>query len=184
MGEFPALPLAAARDRARDWLALVERGIDPAVQAEEDRRQRDRAAVEKMDRSFETTLQRYITARRRDGVRKVEEDRRDFERECLPVWRGRDIASLTMADILKVVEGIAARGKTRQALNVGQKIGSFFSWCEDDELVERTPYRPKRIRNAIGTKQSRARVLNDHEIAVPGRRPRRSTPSIAMSTGC
>ncbi|TIX00732.1 hypothetical protein, partial [Mesorhizobium sp.] len=72
-------------------------------------------------------LDRYIKARRRDGIRKVNEDEKDFNRECLPKWKGRDVASLTMADIMAVIDGIGARGAQRQALNMAQKIGTFFN---------------------------------------------------------
>src|SRR5437868_9516278 len=42
LGKYPALPLAMARDRARDVLLEVEKGIDPAAaKAEERRREAD-----------------------------------------------------------------------------------------------------------------------------------------------
>ncbi len=166
LGEYPALELAAARDKARQWLDLIGRGIDPAVKVEEEKQERDRAAVRKKDRSFETILARYIAGRRRDGVKKADEDERDFKRECLPLWQGRDVADLSMADILRVVEGIRDRGKVRQALNMAQKIGTFLSWCADDDLIPVSPYRPKRVRIAIGEKQARDRVLSNAEIAT------------------
>ena len=127
-------------------------------------RAREKAAAEKQDKSFATILARYIKARRRDGVRKVDEDEQDFNRECLPAWKDKAVGDITMADILKVVEAIRDRGKTRQALNMAQKIGTFFNWCADDDLIPASPYRPKRVRIALGERQSRDRVLTDNEI--------------------
>lgn len=166
LGEYPALELAVAREKARQWLDLIGRGIDPAAALEDEKQERARAASAKRDRAFETILSRYINARRRDGIRKVDEDQRDFERECLPHWRGRDIQSITMTDILRVVESIHNRGKTRQALNVAEKIGAFLSWCSDDDLITASPFKRKRIRIAVGEKQARTRVLSDAEIAA------------------
>jgi integrase len=178
LGEYPAMSLADARAKAAAWRDLIRAGIDPKIKEDEERQDREREAAGKKDRRFETVLDRYIKARRRDGIRKVDEDERDFYRECLPtlyesnkgkkgvktVWEGRDVASISSADIMAVVEPIAERGKQRQALNIAQKIGTFFSWCVDDEVIEVSPYRAKKVRTAIGEKKSRDRVLTDAEI--------------------
>lgn len=178
LGEYPALELGDARAKAREWLALLEKGIDPKQQIEDERQAREREQAGRQERSFEKVLERYIKARRRDGVRKVDEDERDFRRECLPttyepnkdrkgvkpVWEGRAVDDITMSDILAVVEAIRDRGAQRQALNMAQKIGTFFNWCADDEIIPVSPYRPKRVTIAVGERQSRDRVLTDDEI--------------------
>jgi integrase len=163
-GEHPAMSLADARKKAGAWRGLIKQGVDPKVKEEEARRAEHVAAAQKRDRAFETILERFIKARRRDGIRKVNEDEKDFNRECLPKWKGRDVASLTMTDIMDVIEGISGRGAQRQALNMAQKIGTFFSWCVDDEVIEVSPYRAKKVRTSIGEKGSRDRVLTDLEI--------------------
>lgn len=164
LGEYPAMTLAEARKKAGAWRDLIKLGVDPKEKEAEEREAAARAAAEKRDRSFETILDRFIKARRRDGIRKVDEDEKDFNRECLPKWKGRDVADLTMTDIMAVVEGIAERGKQRQALNIAQKIGTFFNWCVDDEVIEASPYRPKKVRTAVGQKESRDRTLSDEEL--------------------
>ncbi|MGX5846936.1 tyrosine-type recombinase/integrase [Mesorhizobium sp. PL10] len=166
LGEYDVMSLDAARTKAREWAALIDRGIDPKVLAEEEREAAARAALESRDRSFETILDRFIKARRRDGIRKADEDERDLNRECLPKWKGRDVATLTNADIMAVVEPIYERGAQRQALNIAQKIGTFFGWCVDDDLIPASPFRAKKVRTTIGEKASRDRVLNDAEIAA------------------
>ncbi|WP_434723117.1 tyrosine-type recombinase/integrase [Mesorhizobium sp. RIZ17] len=163
-GEHPAMSLADARKKAGEWRGLIKHGIDPKVKEEEARQAERASAAQKIDRAFETVLDRFIKARRRDGIRKVDEDEKDFNRECLPKWKGRDVASLTMADIMEVIEGIADRGKQRQALNMAQKIGTFLNWCVDDDVIEVSPYRPKKVRTAIGQKAGRDRTLNDAEL--------------------
>ncbi|RWL17835.1 MAG: site-specific integrase [Mesorhizobium sp.] len=164
LGEYPAISLEDARKKAGTWRDMIKNGIDPKVKEEEARTAEKISAAQKRDRAFEAILDRFIKARRRDGIRKVNEDEKDFNRECLPKWKGRDVASLTMADIMEVVEGISARGAQRQALNMAQKIGTFFSWCVDDEVIEVSPYRAKKVRTAVGEKATRNRVLTDTEI--------------------
>lgn len=164
LGEHGAITLDKARDKAREWHGLLSKGIDPKVREEEERAAAAHAAAGKRDRAFEAVLDRFIKARRRDGIRKVDEDEKDFNRECLPRWKGRDVGALTMADVMGVVEAISDRGKQRQALNIAQKIGTFFSWCVDDDVIEVSPYRAKRVRTAIGQKTSRDRTLADGEL--------------------
>ena len=164
LGEYPAMSLADARAKAGAWRDLIRQGIDPKTKDDEEREVREREAAGKKDRRFETVLDRYIKARRRDGIRKVDEDERDFYRECLPKWKGRDVADITSADIMAVVEGIADRGKQRQALNIAQKIGTFFSWCVDDEVIDKNPYSKNKVKTSIGIKKPRNRVLTDAEI--------------------
>lgn len=164
LGEYPALELAAARDKAREWLAMLDRGIDPKQHLEAEKKARKVEETEKQDRAFETVLARFIKVRRRDGLRRVQDDEWDFNRDCLPKWRGKAVDEITMADILDVVEGIRDRGAERQALNMAQKIGTFLNWCADEELILASPYRPKRIASAIGKKKSRSRKLTDDEI--------------------
>ncbi|TGP50409.1 site-specific integrase [bacterium M00.F.Ca.ET.230.01.1.1] len=167
-GQHPAMSLAEARKKAGEWRGLIKSGIDPKAKEEEARAAEKISAAQKIDRAFETVLDRYIKARRRDGIRKVDEDEKDFNRECLPKWKGRDVAGLNMADIMEVIDGIARRGAQRQALNMAQKIGTFFNWCVDDEVAEGfvSPYRAKKVRTAIGEKTSRNRVFTDDEIRV------------------
>ncbi|RWQ54175.1 MAG: site-specific integrase [Mesorhizobium sp.] len=164
LGEYGALTLEAARIKAREWHGLISKGIDPRVKADEERETATRAAAEKRDKSFETILDRFIKARRRDGIRKADEDERDFNRECLPAWQGKAVGDIRSADVMAVLEKINERGKQRQALNMAQKIGTFFSWCVDDEVIEVSPFRAKKVRTTIGEKASRERVLTDAEI--------------------
>ncbi|QOF71421.1 tyrosine-type recombinase/integrase [Aminobacter sp. SR38] len=166
LGEYGALTLDQARDKAREWIALIKKGVDPAKAEQETRDAAERATKAKRERAFETVLAEFIKARKRDGVKKWKEDEADFQRECLPRWKGRAVEDITMSDILEVLEAINTRGKQRQSLNIGQKIGTFFSYCVDVELLDTSPYRPKRVSKVIGTKQIRERVLTPVEIAA------------------
>lgn len=171
IGEYPAMTLEDARKKAGGWRDLIKQGIDPKDQEEEarqtaeaEKQERVRGAADRRRKQFERVLVRYIKARRRDGIRKVEEDRNDFKRECLPAWRGKAVGDIQSADVMAVLEKINKRGATRQALNMAQKIGTFFNWCVDDELITASPFRAKKVRTTIGEKVSRDRVLTDAEV--------------------
>lgn len=164
LGKYPALELKAAREKAREWLALLDRGIDPSEKVKDDQRARELAKARHEERSFEVVLEKYILARKRDGVRKASIDERDFNREFVPAWKNLSVDEIRMDDIMQVIKKIHDRGKIRQALNIAQKIGTFFSWCVDADIIEFSPYRPKRIRTEIGEKVRRDSVLSDNEL--------------------
>lgn len=164
LGEYPAMSLAAARKRAADWREQIRQGIDPRVQEEAEQAARRREEEGRNRKTFEAVLERFIAARRRDGIRKADQDERDFKRLCLPQWQGKPVDEITMADILAVLEPIRDRGTVRMAQNLAQKIGTFLNWCVDDELMPASPYRAKRIKIALGEKKSKIRVLTPEEI--------------------
>ena len=164
IGAYPATSLDQARGQAREWLELLGKGIDPARKAD-DKAQTNRRVEERQNaRGFEANVYRFIKARKRDGVRKALVDERDFNRVFIPAWGNRPIEEISMSEILGVLEKVAERGATRQALNLGQKIGTFFNWAVDQELITVSPYRSKRVAHAIGKKASRERVLTDDEL--------------------
>jgi hypothetical protein len=57
LGSYGGLTLEAARTKARRWLELIARGIDPAEQVEQERRTRERARRT----TFGAVVEDYIT---------------------------------------------------------------------------------------------------------------------------
>jgi hypothetical protein len=56
LGEYPALSLADARDKARHWRELIRRGIDPKVEEERARL----AEIRKNAVTFETVAEEFL----------------------------------------------------------------------------------------------------------------------------
>ena len=56
LGEYPAIGLADAREKARKWIALIERGVDPQA---DDERQR-LAEMRKRENSFASIAEDFI----------------------------------------------------------------------------------------------------------------------------
>lgn len=164
IGEYGAIELAAAREKARQWIADVKAGIDPAEKAKQEREAEEREANAKNARAFETMLERYIDFKKEKGRAKWEEDKRDFEREFLPRWKGKAIDDITSDEVVEALEAIKKRGAVRQSQNMAQKIGTFFNhWVKMDEL-DLSPYRPLRIALVLGEKKERQRRLSRDEI--------------------
>jgi len=102
IGRASRLSLADARDKAREALAAVQAGEDPALERKE-RRSRDTTfgalAREVLDAKADQT---------RAATRKERE--RMLEADLLPAWKDRPAASITRREVLHLVEGIVDRG--------------------------------------------------------------------------
>src|ERR1700730_2097761 len=155
LGKYPVLTLAAARDRAREVLREVEKGIDPAAaKAEERRREADR---------FESVIAECIERHAKPNNRGWERQDRDLRREFLPHWRNRPISGIRRRDILEVLDKISARSSPRRANRYLALIKKFFAWCVERGYLEGSPasgIKPP------GREISRDRVLSDDEVRV------------------
>src|SRR5580704_5355327 len=101
LGGYPALPLAAARDRAREVLREVDKGNDPAAsKAEQRRREAD---------LFQAVAGEFIERHAKPNNRGWRRQDTDLKREFLPLWRDRPIASIAKGDILEVLDKITDR---------------------------------------------------------------------------
>ena len=103
LGPYPRLPLGEAREAAREALRHRLRRTGPH------RRQGDPRAAQAPAEAcagprFEKVLARFIAAQKRKGRRSADETRRILEKDALPRWKGRPIASITAADVVEAVE--------------------------------------------------------------------------------
>jgi integrase len=154
LGPFPALPLAAARDRARDVLREVDKGNDPGAAKIEERQH---AAAT----SFENVIAEFIERHCKPRNRGWQRQDRDLKREFLPYWRGRPIASIGRRDILEVLDKIADRTSPRRANRYLALLKKLFSWCAERGYVEASP---AAVVKPPGREMSRDRVLSDNEL--------------------
>lgn len=130
IGPYPIFTLSGARERAREIMAEVHSGRDPA----QDRR--DRRAAD----TFGAVWARYMAhvERNRKDVRNV---RHIGEKDLLPTFRHRKLSSITRADILELLDGIVNRGAGVKANRVREGLGTFYSWCVGRGLVDHNPVR-------------------------------------------
>jgi hypothetical protein len=94
LGKYGAIGLAEAREKARGWLALLEKGIDPAIEAERERLAEQRKQADTFAVVAETFFARKLKTQRRGFV--VE---RIVRNELLPSWGARPITDITHRDI-------------------------------------------------------------------------------------
>ena len=159
LGEYGAIGLAEARTKARCWLLLIERGIDPKIEAERDRLTEQR----KMADSFEAVAERFF-ARKLKTQRRGHVVERIVRNELLPAWGSRPVADISHRDVREVVERVVDRGAATYAHNVLDAANGVLNFAAAQDLVEHNPCRLLKRVDLIGRKRHRQRVLSDIEL--------------------
>ena len=176
LGEYGALTLEKARQKARDWLELVRQGKDPR-----DEEERLRAAEQrKRANSFRAVAEDFIREKLGKKVykssegeeivtyaeRKGREVENDIRREFLPAWGGRPVTDIAAFDVVQIVKAAKDRGAPYQAHNLLGTARRLFSWAIDQQAygLETSPCDRLKPKAIIGPKAFRTRVLNDSEL--------------------
>jgi integrase len=151
LGSYPKLSLAKAREHARDALAQVGRGIDPALKVKQ---------LREAD-TFEEVATQFIERYAKPKNKGWKEQQRDIERDLLPYWRRRRINSITRNDILEVLDRVIDRASPVSANRLLGLIRKLFNWCLERGILEVSPAASVK---PPGKEQSRDRVLSDEEL--------------------
>jgi integrase len=157
IGNYPAIKPAQARREASAALERVRQGTDPT----EAKRQRRMAGEPEVD-TFTNALRDYLDrAQRNTAPATFAEVKRVLEREFLPAWRKRPIASITRGDVNRIVDGIAGRGAEIQANRSLAYLRACFNWLVERGRLGGSPLTGMKLPTR---EQTRDRVLNDDEL--------------------
>jgi integrase len=161
IGEYDAISLADARETARDWLAMIRRGVDPREDLERQRVVEQR----KRENSFRAVCEEFFRLAL-PKQRKARQVQQDIEREFIPLWGGRPITEITSHDIVRVLDAAVGRGHLHQAHNLLGHIRRLFNWAIARGVygLDRSPCDRMKPREVIGAKVSRTRILNNAEL--------------------
>jgi integrase len=161
LGAYGAITLDAARERARVWLELIRRGIDPQVQEERERL----AELRKGAHTFTAVAEEFIRVHV-STTRKAAAVERDIRKEFIARWGERPIADITSHDVLAVIDAAVDRGAPAQAHNLLGYAKSLFSWAvgRPNYGLETSPCDRLKPKQIIGKKVARQRVLTGDEI--------------------
>ena len=158
--------LAKARSKAQDWLTLVGKGIDPAIEEE-----RQRAAEQrKQENTFAAVAEDFIKAKLA-GERKGEEVERDIRRVFIPAWGRRPITDITALEVRNLIKGFVDAGKPYQAHNLLGYARRLWNWAIGQHAygIETSPCDRLKPKDIIGKKRARSRVLSDAELRAAWR---------------
>jgi len=130
LGQYGELTLEAARDKARGWIDLLNKGRDPKNEEERQRREEER----KRANSFTSVLQDFVT-QKLVHERKGKETERDIRRDLLPTWGQRPITEITELDLLPIIN-VKKRNAPAQARNLLSTAKRMFSWAKDQRGMD------------------------------------------------
>jgi integrase len=154
LGKVSLQGVDKARSRAKNILAAVRLGKDPAGE-----KQRDRTTATE---TFKAIADRFL-AFQQTQLRPRSYD--DIERHLMVHGKslhGLLLAKLQRQDVASVISAVRAKGAAVTANRVRATLSSFFSWAISEGLVEHNP--------VTGTKRteekSRERVLDPTELRL------------------
>jgi len=161
IGNYGAISLDTARERARLWLQWIERGIDPVV---ENARQAA-AAQHKQVNTFAAVATDFLDRHGRT-LKKQGEARRIIEREFVRRWGARPAADITPQDVSIAIRAIVSRGAPYQAHNAFGYLRRLYSWAIGTQEYGLTSSPVERLspKDLIGRREPRERTLTDAEL--------------------
>jgi integrase len=169
IGEFGALGLADARQRARQWREMIRQGIDPKDEAERQKAAETQRKATTFGAVADDWSQEKVSTERK-GV----EVEREFRQEFVSRWEKRPVTGITELDVLNVIRE-KKQSAPAQARNLLGHAKRFFSWAIDQRVygLNVNPAENLKPSKIIGEKVAGSRTLSDDEIFALWRAARR-----------
>jgi integrase len=162
LGACGEITLAQARVKARHWLELIGRGVDPHIEAEQQRAAEQRKRAGTFANLAETFIAEKLSTERRGRDAELQ-----LRNEFISRWGKRPIADITGADVKAVIREVKVRAPY-MAHALLATVRRLFNWAieQGDYGITTSPCDHMRAKSLIGEKHPRSRILNDHEIAA------------------
>jgi len=161
VGDFPAMPLSEARQRARALLMELQDGVDPRARKAEEARIAAADKASTFAAVAESFISRHVASKR--TARTIEQL---IRRELIPRWGERPIGSISRADVVVLVDEIVDRGHPEAARQVFAYVRRLFGWAVPRYDLQHAPTDHLSAKDMIGAKKGRQRVLSDRELAL------------------
>jgi integrase len=163
LGNCGAITLDDAREKARRWLGLITKGIDPEVEEA-----RERAVAQRRQANSFAAVSADYLERHASKLAKAKEARTIIEGEFVKKWGVRPITDITTEDASTAIRAIVKRGAPYQAHNAFGWLRSLYNWAigTGEYGVAISPVERLQPAKLIGKKEARQRVLGDAEIRL------------------
>jgi integrase len=161
LGDVGAIGLDEARQKARRWLELIGKGIDP--RAEE---ARERAAAQRRQVNTFATVASEFLDRAAYRLKKSAEARRIIEGEFGKRWGPRPITDILPEEIAAAIRAIVKRGSPYQAHNALGYVRRLFNWAigTHEFGITGSPLAQLKPKDLIGKREARERTLTNEEL--------------------
>jgi integrase len=161
LGDVGKISLDEAREKARRWLALIEKGTDPKVEEARQKAAQQRKQITTFAAVADEFLERHAS-----GLKKSAEAKRVIEGEFVKRWGSRPVTDIMPEDVAPVIRAIVKRGAKYQAFNALGYIRTLFNWAigNPEFGIKVSPIAGLKPKSLIGEKEARDRVLSDAEL--------------------
>jgi integrase len=160
LGTYGVITLDQARQKARSWLEMIGRGVDPAVEAR--KRRAEAAKLITFDVLRESFLKHFEQKKKHGEAARILT--KDFA-----AWNGRLATDIDAQDVDTAIQVIVARGSKYQARNAFGYIGLMYRWAMGKPAlgIKSSPCEGLSADGLIGSKKTpRTRVLDDLELTA------------------
>jgi hypothetical protein len=161
IGKCDVLDLDEARDKAREWLKQIKRGIDPAITEERAREQN----LEKSNNTFGSVAEHWFI-RKLGTQRSGETIQREVRRHLFPLFEKRPMSEITDLDILNKVINPRVGETPQMARQLLADLNKFYSWAIDQRVygLAVNPCATIKPSKVIGKIVRRQRALTESEL--------------------
>lgn len=145
LGAFPQIGLAEARTAHAMSRQLVASGANPVQARRSERASKALANLHRDKGSFDALYADWNAATSvglRPGT--VDQRRREVDKDLMPVFRGRPIASITRLELTSALKAVEARAP-EVARNLRNHLWGIFEHAIDSGLMEDNPVPPVRV---------------------------------------
>jgi Arm DNA-binding domain/Phage integrase central domain len=122
--------VSEARERAREILREVGRGIDPAAEKPSPARPPDTIA---------SLVAQHIARYARPKNKSWQETHRTLQRHVVSRWGARAADAITRRDVLELLDELVDRGNPIAANRVLAAIRTMFAWAVERDILTTTP---------------------------------------------
>lgn len=164
LGQYPALSLGEARQKAEQAKALAKQGEDPAAMVREEQQQR----VDDSRNTFSAVRAEFLSKyrgrqNRRPAPSTLSEMMRVLNAADFAEWNDVPIAKLNKRDILRVLDAVVGRGAETMANRTLAYLKLLFGWAQERGIIE---INPSADIKKPGAETSRDRVLSAEELRL------------------
>jgi integrase len=161
LGDYGALTLEEARQKARTWLELIGKGIDPKTSEERLRAEAQRRQVTTFGAVAADFLERHAAkfSRRKDAERLI-------EAEFVARWKTRPATEILPEEVAAVIRSIVTRGAPYQAHQAFAMLRLLYRWAigTGEYGINASPTERLQPTKLIGKREHRDRVLSEDEL--------------------
>jgi integrase len=161
LGDVGVIGLDEARQKARKWLELVGKGIDPKAEEARQRAASQRRQVNTFGVVADEFLDRVACRLKKSG-----EAKRIIEGEFVKRWGPRPITDILPEEVAAAIRAIVKRGAPYQAHNALGYVRRLFNWAIGTHQfgIQTSPVAQLKPKDLIGKREARERTLLNDEL--------------------